>query len=45
MFNYQRWHHSNWHVGEFGVCGEFIELVEGGKGKRKAPPYGIILIN
>ena len=29
----------------FGVCGEFIELVEGGMGKRKAPSHGIILTN
>ena len=32
-----------WGVGEFGVFWEFLELEEGGMGKRKAPPHGIIL--
>ena len=29
----------------FGVCGEFIEFIEGDMGKGKAPPHGTILTN
>ena len=35
MYTYQRWHHSNGGVGDFGVCGEFIELVEVSMGKKE----------
>ena len=27
-----------WGVGEFGVCGKFLELVEGGMGKKEGTP-------
>ena len=41
MCTYKRWHHSNGGVGNFGMYGEFMELEEGDKGKRKVPPHGI----
>ena len=34
-----------WGVWVFGICEEFMELIEGGIEKRKAPPHGIIPTN
>ena len=43
MCTYQRWGHSNGSVEEFWACGEFLELKEGGMGKRKAPHMALYL--
>ena len=43
MPTYQRWCHSKGGVGEYGVCREFLELVEEGMGKKEGTPYGIAL--